>query len=476
MLSLKISSLNKLAYGLGSVAFGIKNNGFDYFFLIFYSQVMGVDAYLVGMALLIAMMVDAFSDPLIGYISDNTRSRLGRRHPYMYLAALPVALSYYLMWNPPSNLLGNDLFPYIVVMAIFVRTLITVYEIPSSALVAEMTQDYDERTSVLSYRFFFGWTGGTMMGFYTLTYLLPSNDVSNGLFNIQGYGQMGLIAAMLIFTTILISAAGTHNFIPHLQAPQARQKISIRLIYQEIFETLGNRSFIALFSAALFGAIGTGIATGLSYYINFYFWGFSTTQLGQMAISVVLSALLAFILSPKISQALGKKRAAIYSGLLAFLILPATIVFRLIGWMPENGDPLLFPLILIITIIDVGLIITYQTVTTSMIADLVEYSEVDTGRRSEGLFFASMTFVKKFVQGFGVVMATTILTIAQFPVGVSPGDISTDALFRLGAYYVPSVISVWMLMIFCISYYEVDRSRHNDNLRKLKHNNQQQNT
>ena len=142
------------------------------------------------------------------------------------------------------------------------------------------------------------------------------------------------------------------------------------------------------------------------------------------------------------------------------------------GWMPENGDPTLFPVILIITIIDVGLIITYQTLTTSMIADLVEYSEVQTGRRSEGLFFASMTFIKKFVQGFGVVMATTILTVAQFPVGISPGEVSLDALVRLGSYYVPSVVSVWMLMIFCISYYEVDRSRHNDNLSKLKRNNQ----
>jgi Na+/melibiose symporter-like transporter len=142
------------------------------------------------------------------------------------------------------------------------------------------------------------------------------------------------------------------------------------------------------------------------------------------------------------------------------------------GWMPENGDPILFSVILIITIIDVGLIITYQTLTTSMIADLVEYSEVHTGRRSEGLFFASMTFIKKFVQGFGVVMATTILTVAQFPVGISPGEVSPDALFRLGSYYVPSVVSVWMLMIFCISYYEVDRSRHNNNLSKLKRNNQ----
>ena len=171
---LKVSPLNKIAYGFGSVAFGIKGNGFDYFMLLFYSQVMGVDAYLVGLALLIALLVDAFSDPLIGYFSDNTHHRWGRRHPFMYAAAIPVAVSYFFMWNPPASLSGNDLFPYIVVAAIAVRTMITMFEIPNSALVAEMTDDYDERTSILSYRFFFGWAGGTFMGFLpSLIYWCP---------------------------------------------------------------------------------------------------------------------------------------------------------------------------------------------------------------------------------------------------------------------------------------------------------------
>ena len=127
---LKVSPANKIAYGIGSVAFGIKGNGFDYFILLFYSQVMGVDAYLVGLALLIALLVDAFSDPLIGYFSDNTHHRWGRRHPFMYAAAIPVAVSYFFMWNPPASLSGNDLFPYIVVLAIVVRTMITMFEIP----------------------------------------------------------------------------------------------------------------------------------------------------------------------------------------------------------------------------------------------------------------------------------------------------------------------------------------------------------
>jgi GPH family glycoside/pentoside/hexuronide:cation symporter len=472
MAQLKVSPANKIAYGIGSVAFGIKGNGFDYFILLFYSQVMGVDAYLVGLALLIALLVDAFSDPLIGYFSDNAHHRWGRRHPFMYAAAIPVAVSYFFMWNPPPSLSGNDLFPYILVLAIVVRTMITMFEIPNSALVAEMTDDYDERTSILSYRFFFGWAGGTFMGFFTLTYLLvPTDTITNGLFNLQGYGQMGLVSSIVIFLAIMASSLGTHSFIPNLKMAPPKIKLSVARIYKDIFETLWNRSFAALFAAALFGAIGTGVATGLSHYINSFFWGFSTVQLGQISLSVVLSAVIALTITPILSKRFGKKRAAITIGLLAFTILPAMIVLRLLGIMPDNGDPRLFPMMLVITIIDVSLIIAYQTLATSMIADLVELSEVKTGRRSEGVFFASMTFVKKCVQGFGIVMATTILTIANFPVSVAPGSVPADALFRLGALYVPAVVTVWMLMILCISFYQIDRNKHNANLAILQRNN-----
>ena len=194
---------SKLAYGFGSIAFGVKNNGFDYFLLFFYSQVMGVSASLVSMALAIALAFDAISDPLIGFFSDNTRTRWGRRHPYMYGAAVPVTVCYFFLWNPPSQLSGDELFPFLVAISILVRTLITVYEIPSSALVAEMTDDYDERTSLLSYRYFFGWSGGTIMATVaTLVLLVPTAQISDGMFNVAGYQQMGFVAAGFIFVAL----------------------------------------------------------------------------------------------------------------------------------------------------------------------------------------------------------------------------------------------------------------------------------
>ena len=464
----QVSIGRKVAYGFGSVAFGVKSNGFDYFFLIFYSQVMGVSAYLVSLALMIALVVDALSDPLIGYLSDNTRSRWGRRHPFMYAAAIPASVAYYFVWNPPAGLEGDALFPYIVTIAVLVRTLITVYEIPSSSLVAEMSDDYDERTSMLSYRYFFGWTGGTLMGaFATIFILVPTATISNGMFNVEGHGQVGAIASAVIFLAIMISALGTHKMIPELKSPPPARQMSIGLIYREVLETLARRSFLALFLAALFGAVASGVSTTLSFYFSTFFWGFSTEQIGLMSLSVVISAVMAFIISPVISKKLGKKRGAITIGLMAFTVAPAPIFLRLLGLMPENGDPALFPLVLSIIVVDVALIIAYQTLSSSMIADLVEEAEIKTQRRNEGVFFASVTFVRKVTQGIGAAVAGVLLTISQFPVGATPDQVPEPVLNTFGWLYVPTIFGLWMIMIACLSLYSVDRKKHEANLKTL---------
>lgn len=463
-----VSIGRKVAYGFGSVAFGVKSNGFDYFFLIFYSQVMGVSAYLVSLALMIALIVDALSDPLIGYLSDNTRSRWGRRHPFMYAAAIPASVAYYFVWNPPAGLEGDALFPYIVTLAILVRTLITVYEIPSSSLVAEMSDNYDERTSMLSYRYFFGWTGGTLMGaFATIFILVPTATISNGMFNVEGHGQVGAIAATVIFLAIMISALGTHKMIPELKPPPPARQMSVGLIYREVFETLASRSFLALFLAALFGAVASGVSTTLSFYFSTFFWGFTTEQIGLISLSVVISALMAFFISPAISKRLGKKRGAITIGLMAFTVAPAPIFLRLLGLMPENGDPVLFPLVLSIIVVDVALIIAYQTLSASMIADLVEEAEIKTQRRNEGVFFASVTFVRKVTQGIGAAVAGVLLTISQFPVGATPDQVPESVLTTFGWLYVPVIFGLWMIMIACLSLYSVDRKKHEANLKTL---------
>lgn len=129
----KPSLFTRLSFGIGGAADGIKNNGFEYALLFFYSNILGVNAGLVGLALLFALIIDAISDPVVGYWSDNMRTRFGRRHPFMYAALIPVAITYYFTWNPPAGISGNDLFLWLVVTTILVRLSFTFYDVPSTA-------------------------------------------------------------------------------------------------------------------------------------------------------------------------------------------------------------------------------------------------------------------------------------------------------------------------------------------------------
>ncbi|MGH8597581.1 MAG: MFS transporter, partial [Gammaproteobacteria bacterium] len=299
----------RLSFGFGAIAFGVKDNGFSYFLLLFYSQVIGIDARLVGLALTTALLIDAFADPVIGYWSDNLRSRWGRRHPFMYGAALPIAATYFLLWNPPLGWSEAALFWYLLVLAVLIRVFISFYEIPSTALTPELTEDYDARSSLLSYRSYFGWTGGNAMSVFMFSVLFPlfvTAAIPNGQFNREAYETYGMIASGLILLSILVSAIGTHRNIASLKQPPPKRTLTVRTIFKEIFETLANRSFIALFVAAIFGAVAGGLSAALSFYFLTYFWEFTAEQNAMITGGVFVSAVLGATLAPIVSKTIGK--------------------------------------------------------------------------------------------------------------------------------------------------------------------------
>jgi len=460
--------LTRLAYGIGGAAGGIKNNGFDYVLLLFYSQVLGLSAVLVAAALWIALIFDAVSDPVIGYWSDNVRHRFGRRHPFMYTAMIPVAIGYFFVWNPPEGLAGMGLFGWLLTLTIFVRLMYTLFEVPSHALAAELSQDYDARTSLMSFRYFFAWVGGLSVQAILFAVLLkPTENDTSGFFYLEGWHTYGLLGASCIFGAILITSLGTHRHIPHLQAPPEPRKLTPIKVVGEVWQTVSNPSFRALFIATLFGLLATGVSATLNQYINGFFWGFTSQQIFGLTLAVFVSAILALVIAPIAGRSLGKKRAAIAIGLLAFTIAPAPVFARLLGLLPANGTEELYLIIMSITIIDLALIIAYQMLAASMVADIVEENELKTGRRSEGIYFAGISFMRKLAQGMGVLTASFILAIASITPGMRPAEVSEESMRTLGFGYAMMLLTLWMLMLLSVSFYRITREDHEKNLQAL---------
>ncbi len=464
-----LSTWTKLVYGIGAVAFGVKDNGFAFFLLLYYNQVLGLPEAWVGFGIMLALVVDGFVDPLIGWVSDHLHSRWGRRHPFMYAAALPVAASYWLLWNPPDGLAPERLFLYFVAVAVLVRIFIALYEIPSASLVPELTDEYDSRTSILSYRYLFGWWGGLVLSVLAYAvFLQPDAAHPVGQLNADGYHRYGIVASIIMTAAILVSAIGTHPFIPYLKRPPERPHGGPAGMLRELRETFANPSFRALFGAGVFANMALGLNAALSIYFNTYFWELTSTEISRFIVSALfLAALVAGAAAPAVSRRIGKKRAAVIAWIGAVAMGQSPIVLRLLDVLPPNRTDALLAILAIFNLVSVTLLIAASILVSSMIADLVEDSEVSTGRRSEGVFTSANIFVQKVTSGVGIFVSSLLLGWIGFPRGARPGEVDAEIIRRLGLAYVPAVVALYTIALGCLSAYRISRATHEANLRRL---------
>lgn len=463
----RLSVPTKLAYGFGSVAFGVKDNGFSYFLQFFYAQVIGLPAQTVGFAIMLALILDAFIDPVIGQLSDNTRSKWGRRHPWMYAAALPVAVSYLLIWNPPTDWSQPAQVVYLVAVAVLIRSFISCYEIPSAALAAELTTEYDERTRLLSYRYLFGWLGGlAMYGLALFVFLKPTPEYAVGQLNPAGYASYGLFAGALMLFAILLTSVGTHRQIAFLRDPPREQATMGRLA-RELIGTLRNRNFAFILAAAFFLYAGIGLGFAINLYFSTYFWEFSALEIGLFAFSSLTAAVLAFLIAPRLASRFEKKSVALLLIPVALLVAVAPIALRLFGTFPSNESPMIFATIFVINIFAVGLGIIANILFSSMIADVVEDEELKSGRRQEGVFFAAIAFAAKATTGLGIFVSGLIIAAIAFPTGVAPGSVDTEVIRNLGLVYIPVQLVLYGMATLLLTGYGITRASHTETLRRL---------
>ncbi len=468
----------KFYYGFGSISFGIKNNGFSYFVLFVYSSVLGLPAWMAGLALNLVLVADAITDPLVGYYSDRTRSRWGRRHPFMYAAALPVAITYYFLWTPPESLTDWQLFTYLLVCAIIIRVFITFYEVPSVSLGPELTDNYVERTSLMSFRYFFGWFGGLTTYNLVWFWFGPNNvtqTYSDGRFNPEAWSEYGLVAAILIFIGIIVTSAGTHKHIPELIEPPERKNTGLKIVFKEVKETLlSNRSYMFLFVSGLLAALAGGIEAAFAVYFDSYFWDLNLDEMLTRGLCLYLSPIFAIILAPIFTDQFGKKKTVM--SLWAFQIFFAALPFALrycdltfgTSLFPTNDSPYLLATLCVHVVINVTCAIIVFATLSSMLMDLVEDIQLKTGRREEGVLFSARSFADKAVSGFGLTFAGIILSLISFPEsseireqlnGVVPDQVLAD----LALWYIPICIIAFGSALSLVSGYSLTRDEHEDN-------------
>jgi Na+/melibiose symporter-like transporter len=470
---LRLGLATKVSYGFGSVAQATAGAALSQatitYFLV---RVIGLNPAVVGVVVFVSLAIDAVLDPLIGRLSDTLRTPWGRRHPFMYASALPIALAIFFLWRPPHEFTPAAIAVYTLGLLIVLRLCVSLYQIPSDALTPELAPDYHDRTSLISFRYFFAFAGSIGV-FLVMQFVFLRKDASHplGQNDPAGYANLGVMASILTFAAILISSAATHRYIPGLwQAPQRRQ--SLFSAVREVFATLGNPSLIAVMGAGLFAGVAGGVTSTLSGFMNYYFWGLSPQLVGVVGLLVAPSSIVAVIVAPMLSRALDKKRTMLTVFILAILGGVTPVVLRLLGLLPPNGAPAIPILLIADGLFSNTLSLIGYVIVGSMIADVAEDNAVKTGVRSEGLLFAASNLLPKFTSGIGGMVGGLILVLVRFPVGAQTSHLDSvdPAIMRnLALLWLPSALLLNLAAVSMLFFYRLNRGSHEANLEALSH-------
>ena len=465
----RLPSREVLWYSLGSAPGGIGLLAWNYL-VFYYIQIVGLSGSLIGTAALLISVFDAVTDPVVGAISDRTRGRLGRRHPYLLLASIPSALTFYWMFALPSGVSITALMAWLLALHLTKRLIDTFYSVPYLALGAEISSDHEERTYIATMRsVFFNIGRATAGAILLLVFLRPTPEYPNGQLNPEGYTSFAALMAVVIALTLWASAWRTRSWIPRLSAAAMGEARSLRRIFGEYGQALAHRSFRAVLFASVSRHIAWGTADTLGLFTATYFWQVSTDTLFLWGIGMFTGMFTGLPFWRRMANRIGKKPVAIVGDLLYLFFFCTPYLAKIAGFWPDNESPLYLPLWIFTT----GFLAHFGIAAAgpmigSMLGDVTDEDELATGRRREGVIFGAESFAWKALTGLGPLVAGVMIDLVGLGDKVAPEAVAPEVVTALGLAQGGMMVVFFVLALFFIRNYDLDRARHQRILAQLE--------
>ena len=411
--------------------------------------------------LALCLLADAITDPMVGAYSDNFKSRLGRRHPFMYAAAVPLGLFMFLLFSPPAAASEPMLVLWLFAFTLATRTAFTFFIMPWNAIAAEYSSDYVERTSIITYRYLVGWIGGVIFSFGMYTFVFTSSEeYPAGQLDPGNYPLFAMITGGLITLWCLVSTHMTRREVPYLLQPvEETPKFSFFDLARQVVLALQSRNFRLIFVGIMLFAAIAGIGGVFDMYMNTYFWEFKPDDLRWFAFTF-FGAIVAFAVVPLLQQRFQKQHILVFVLSATMVLAILKVVFRFADIWPDNGDPWLLIALVIHASFGAGLLTTAGIMFASMVADMVDEQEHEVGRRQEGVFSSALGFSSKATSSLGLIIGGLLLDYAiGFPRGTQPGEVGDDILFKLAFTDGIAVPLCYFLPIWMLTRYTLTRDR-----------------
>ncbi len=452
---LPLNLKTKLSYGIGEMSNEIPGSILVFFLLFFLTNVAGLNPGLAGSVLLVAKIWDAINDPLVGWLSDRTASRWGRRYPWMLLGAVPLALCFCLLWWVPPFTNQSLLFGYYVAIAILFYTALTAVAVPYNTLAAELTQTYDERTVLVSFKAAFS-IGSSILG------LVIAQEIIKAVADPkQQYVILGAIAGSLACVAAYLCVWGTYQRFMHIQVE--RQSVtppSVLPILQQFKVALGNRPFLFVVGIYLCSWLGVQVTAAMLPYYVVNWMGLPEKHFTQMALAVQGTALLMMFVWSIVGQRVGKQAVYCWG-------IPLTLVAQVSLFLIQPGQVRLMYAGAILA--GAGLAVAYL-VPWSLLPDVVDLDELETGQRREGIFFGLVVQLHKVAIALALFIVGKILDGSGF---ISAGadqaaPVQPDSALWAIRWLIGPVPSLVLIGGFLLAYfYPITRQVHGEIVLKL---------
>ncbi|MHB1315698.1 MAG: MFS transporter [Christensenellales bacterium] len=442
-----------ISYGVGNLGFGIQLQTVSAYLPFYCTAILGLSGKIMGALVFIGILWDAVTDPVMGYISDGTRSKLyGRRHAYMLFATPGLALANFFLWTvfvPGSPFWTATL---ITLLLLLVKTFSTVYATPYNALGAEMTANYDERTKIQGYKtvfFIIGMLFPSVMG--PILFFRPTAQYQVGQLNPAAYTTMALVVSLIILVTGIVCYAGTWSF-RRVEEGKIPEKM-FSGIYRNMLTPLKNRDFRSIVLSYLFVNVVAALVGAIGMHTFTYTFHMKNTDLALVFGSLFGIAVVSQPLWVALSKRFDKPktlRLALYCMLTGAGFFALALMFR----SEFSGNPVLFfPFALFVGAGTGGAL----SLPSSMVADTLDEEELQSGRRREGTYYGCMTFCYKLAQGIAIIVVGFMLDLVGFNSELGSQTTATEIWLGL-IMLIGCVVSV-MMALFALRKYSLSAVR-----------------
>jgi glycoside/pentoside/hexuronide:cation symporter, GPH family len=440
----KLSVGTKLGFGVCDLGGNLFFTALGFYAMIYLTDTVGIPAVVAGAVIMIGKLCDAVWDPVLGYLSDRTRTKWGRRRPYMFIGSVPLFLAmWFFFTNPriadPKLLVAWGAFAFILLNMIY-----SVVNIPYSSLTPELTKDYNERSSLNGYRFMFA-VVGTLLGAVAVNPIISSFGGGPGLDSGRGYSMVGLFFALIMLVTAMITSLTVR------EPGQGRQTKAEKGFFKAYLTVFRNKPFVIVLFGYMLHLIGlTFLQTSIPYYFNYLYkdWpGVKNAEALQTpAMGLLLVVAMIFIpISVLVSKRVGKK----LTWQICFFILGTSSLA--IFFLGHVLGPYFFIAMMVYAGIGVGF---GYVAPYAMVPDTIEVDVIRTGKRNEGAFYGMYLFMSKIGQAIAWGVGLLVLALGRYVANIHPLPASAQLAIRFLVGPLPAIVLLVALIL--VQFYPLD--------------------